>query len=80
LRDAIAEGLEINGYEAAEVAAAIRSSLVSQGKSFIFETVLSDPVGDKVDDKQEMKVIMSGFRRFYFDDGKSRKQAEGGRA
>jgi predicted ABC-type ATPase len=47
--DVIAEGLEINAYEAAEVASAIRSSLVSQGESFIFETVLSDPVGDKVD-------------------------------
>jgi len=47
--DDIAEGLEINAYEAAEVATAIRSSLMSQGESFIFETVLSDPVGDKVD-------------------------------
>jgi predicted ABC-type ATPase len=47
--DVIAEALEINPYEAAEVASAIRSSLVSHGESFIFETVLSDPVGDKVD-------------------------------
>ncbi|WP_409994534.1 zeta toxin family protein [Rhodopirellula sp. MGV] len=36
-------------YDAAEVAAAIRSSLVHQRESLIFETVLSDPVGDKVD-------------------------------
>ncbi|MCM2374422.1 zeta toxin family protein [Aporhodopirellula aestuarii] len=47
--DVIAEGLEMPAYEAAEVASAIRSSLVSQQESFIFETVLSDPVGDKVD-------------------------------
>jgi len=47
--DVIAEGLEVSAYEAAEVAAAIRSSLVSQGESFAFETVLSDPVGQKVD-------------------------------
>lgn len=47
--DVIAEGLEITAYEATEVAAAIRSSLVRQGESFIFETVLSDPVGHKVD-------------------------------
>ncbi|QDV81442.1 zeta toxin family protein [Planctomycetes bacterium TBK1r] len=47
--DVIAEGLEIGAYEAAELAAAIRSSLAAQGESFIFETVLSDPVGDKVD-------------------------------
>lgn len=46
--DIIAKGLEIGAYEAAEVAAAIRSSLVTQRESFVFETVLSDPVGDKV--------------------------------
>lgn len=47
--DVIAEALEITAYEAAEVASAIRSSLVRQRESFIFETVRSDPVGDKVD-------------------------------
>ena len=47
--DVIAKGLEITAYDAAELAASIRSSLVSQRESFIFETVLSDPVGDKVD-------------------------------
>ncbi|MEM6692624.1 MAG: zeta toxin family protein, partial [Planctomycetota bacterium] len=47
--DVIAEGLEISPYEAAELAASIRTSLVSQRESFIFETVLSDPIGDKVD-------------------------------
>ncbi|MCC9600999.1 hypothetical protein LOC67_10625 [Stieleria sp. JC731] len=45
----IAGELEIPACDAAEVAAAIRSSLVNQRESFIFETVLSDPVGDKVD-------------------------------
>ena len=47
--DIIAKGLEITAYEAAELAASIRSSLVTHRESFIFETVLSDPVGDKVD-------------------------------
>lgn len=46
--DVIARELDIPAYDAAEVAAAIRSSLVVQRESFIFETVLSDPVGDKV--------------------------------
>lgn len=47
--DVIAAELDIPAYDAAEVAAAIRSSLVVQRESFVFETVFSDPVGDKVD-------------------------------
>ena len=47
--DVIAGELDIPAYDAAEVAAAIRSSLINQRESFVFETVLSDPVGDKVD-------------------------------
>ena len=47
--DDIALELDIGPYEAAEAAAAIRESLVECGESFIFETVLSDPVGEKVD-------------------------------
>ena len=47
--DDIALELDIGPYEAAEAAAAIRESLVERGESFIFETVLSDPVGEKVD-------------------------------
>lgn len=47
--DVIAAGLEITAYEAAEVASAIRSGLVQSRENFIFETVLSDPVGEKVD-------------------------------
>lgn len=47
--DAIAAELAIDPYEAAEVAAALRMALVDRGESFIFETVLSDPVGEKVE-------------------------------
>ncbi|WP_153556681.1 zeta toxin family protein [Roseimaritima sediminicola] len=47
--DVIAAALEISSYEAAEVAAAMRTVLVNQRESFVFETVLSDPVGEKVD-------------------------------
>jgi predicted ABC-type ATPase len=46
--DALADGLQITAYEAADAAAVIRTALVAQRESFIFETVLSDPVGDKV--------------------------------
>ncbi len=47
--DVLADALELSAYEAAEMAAAIRSTLVAQRESFIFETVLSDPVGEKVE-------------------------------
>jgi predicted ABC-type ATPase len=38
----------LNPYEAAEVADSVRRQLLAQGESFIFETVFSDPVGDKI--------------------------------
>jgi predicted ABC-type ATPase len=47
--DTLTDALNVNPYEASELAAAIRSTLVQQRESFIFETVLSDPVGDKVE-------------------------------
>jgi len=46
--DLIAKELEVDAYEAAGMAAALRSELVKQRESFIFETVFSDPVGDKL--------------------------------
>lgn len=47
--DVLAETLGVNAYEAAALASSLRSALVAQHESFIFETVLSDPVGEKVD-------------------------------
>lgn len=47
--DAIGSALGLSPYEAADVAAVTRAALVSQQESFVFETVLSDPVGEKVD-------------------------------
>ena len=38
----------IDSVEAAEMANALRGTLVELGQSFVFETVFSDPVGDKV--------------------------------
>jgi predicted ABC-type ATPase len=46
--DDLAHELNLGAYEAAAVAAQLRDALISRHESFIFETVLSDPVGDKV--------------------------------
>ncbi|MEK7744838.1 MAG: zeta toxin family protein [Elusimicrobiota bacterium] len=45
--DALAEQLGIDAYEAAKMADALRRELMAQRESFAFETVFSDPVGDK---------------------------------
>lgn len=46
--DRLAHELAIDPYAAAQVAAGLRDELVRQGESFAFETVFSDPVGDKL--------------------------------
>jgi predicted ABC-type ATPase len=46
--DVISHQLALAPYDAARVADALRRELLSQGESFVFETVFSDPVGDKV--------------------------------
>lgn len=46
--DVLARELEVDSYEAARMLAALRAELVAQNESFIFETVFSDPVGDKL--------------------------------
>lgn len=46
--DDIARELEVSAYEAAQIADALRRELVRQRESFIFETVFSDPIGDKL--------------------------------
>lgn len=47
--DDLARELAIGAYEAADLAARLRRELVERRESFIFETVLSDPVGEKVE-------------------------------
>jgi predicted ABC-type ATPase len=47
--DDIAHELDISDYDAAELTSAIRNELVRQGESFVFETVFSDPTGEKVE-------------------------------
>lgn len=46
--DVIARELNLAPYAAARAADAIRSELLRQKESFVFETVFSDPVGDKL--------------------------------
>ena len=46
--DVLAKELEVDAYDAARMVAALRVELVRHGESFAFETVFSDPVGDKL--------------------------------
>lgn len=46
--DVLAAELALEPYQAARFANALRRELLHRGESFIFETVLSDPIGDKV--------------------------------
>ncbi len=45
--DVLTSELNLHPYDAANVAASIRQELIRQRESFVFETVFSDPVGDK---------------------------------
>lgn len=61
--DELAQEMDLGSYEAARLASALRESLLEQGESFVFETVLSDPVGAKVAELAEaarrgMHVVM----------------------
>lgn len=46
--DVLARELKMDPYVAARVAGSIRADLIRQRESFVFETVFSDPVGDKL--------------------------------
>jgi len=46
--DLLAHELSVEPYDAAQMANALRRELTAQRESFVFETVFSDPVGDKV--------------------------------
>ncbi len=46
--DVLSRELRIGPYEAAKVADSLRRELVKQRESFVFETVFSDPAGDKL--------------------------------
>lgn len=57
--DRLAGELDLPPYSAAQVADSLRRELVHQSESFAFETVFSDPVGDKLDFLQE--TAASGY-------------------
>jgi predicted ABC-type ATPase len=46
--DVLSASFDVGAYEASEIAASLRAALVAHRESFIFETVLSDPVGEKI--------------------------------
>ena len=46
--DALASTLRLEPYAAARLADTVRRQLVEQRESFVFETVFSDPVGEKL--------------------------------
>jgi len=46
--DILARQWNLHPYAAARLADSIRSELVRQGESFVFETVFSDPAGEKL--------------------------------
>jgi predicted ABC-type ATPase len=57
--DFLARELHVDAYQAANLGDAIRRALVGQGESFVFETVFSDPVGDKRRFLQD--VVRAGY-------------------
>lgn len=46
--DVLSRELKIDPYAAAKIADSVRRELVRQRESFVFETVFSDPAGDKL--------------------------------
>ena len=46
--DILAYELELDAYDGARAADVVRRALLAKGESFIFETVFSDPRGDKI--------------------------------
>jgi predicted ABC-type ATPase len=59
--DTLAGELGVDAYQSAEIAAKLRQEFISQGESFVFETVFSDPVGDKLSFLKE--AVQSGYTR-----------------
>lgn len=57
--DLLARELNFEPYDAAKAANVLRRELVKQRESFVFETVFSDPVGDKLSFLQE--AIAAGY-------------------
>jgi predicted ABC-type ATPase len=57
--DVLAKELDVDAYEASRMIAALRAELIEQHESFVFETVFSDPVGDKL--KFLKEAVQAGY-------------------
>lgn len=57
--DILARELDVDAYRAAEMAGALREKLLEHHESFIFETVFSDPAGDKMGFLQ--RAVAAGY-------------------
>ena len=57
--DVLAHGLGLDAYAAANLADALRREFLKRRESFVFETVFSDPVGDKLAFLRE--AALSGY-------------------
>jgi predicted ABC-type ATPase len=55
--DVLARELNAGPYEAARMADSVRKELVRQRESFVFETVFSDPVGDKISFLKDAEAV-----------------------
>ncbi|MDB6054911.1 MAG: Zeta toxin [Verrucomicrobiales bacterium] len=55
--DVVARELGLDPYVAATTADALRKALVQERESFVFETVFSDPVGEKVKFLQQAEAV-----------------------
>lgn len=55
--DVLALELRLDPYQAAKLADRLRRQLVEQRESFIFETVFSDPVGEKLSFLKEAQAL-----------------------
>lgn len=60
--DVLARELGIDAYSAARLATSLREELLRQRESFVFETVFSDPAGDKLAFLRE--AVEMGFTVF----------------
>lgn len=54
--DLLARNLDLDAYEAADIADSIRRAWAARGESFVFETVFSDPVGAKLEFLEQMSA------------------------
>lgn len=57
--DVLGAELTLDPYRAARVADAVRRALVAKGESFVFESVFSDPIGDKISFLEE--AVRAGY-------------------